>query len=170
MHKLHASFLELQRSGPEAELLFDDTLDLRQQLDGAKPDWPRLLQLARLYEAGFLVAPQREDEACVASAARRFAAEMAAAGSLSAAAGERLAARLREEGDGRTRSEGPSLAFVVATAQLCDAPLFVLDFDGIGALSYCADTGVLNAPFMEVKSAPAKGALVTAARLLGTRC
>ena len=167
MDKLHASFVELQRSGAEAEPLCDDTYNLRQRLHSAGPDWPCVEQLARLYEAGFLAAPQRADEACVAGATHRFAAEMAAAGSLSAAAGERLAARLLADGNGPTRSEGPSLAFVVATAQLCDAPLFELDFDGVGALSYCADTCVLNAPLMEVKSAPAKGALVAAARLLG---
>lgn len=119
MDKLHASFLELHRSGPEAEPLCDDTLDLWQRLDGAEPDWPRLQQLARLFESGFLVAPQCDDEACVAGAVRRFAAEMAAAGTLSAAAGEQLAARLLEQGDGSMRSAGPSLAFVVATAQLC---------------------------------------------------
>ena len=165
MHKLYASFLELQRSGALAEPLCDDTLDLRHRLDGAEPDWACLQQLAWLCEAR-RSAPKRADEACVAGAVRRFAAEMAAAGTLSAAAGEQLAARLLQEGDGRMRSAGPSLAFVVATAQLCDAPLFELDFDGVGALSYCADTCVLNAALMEVKSAPTKGALVAAALLL----
>ena len=42
MDKLHASFLELQRSGAEAEPLCDDTYNLRQRLHGAGPDWPCL--------------------------------------------------------------------------------------------------------------------------------
>ena len=51
--------------------------------------------------------------------------------------------------------------------QLCDAPLFELDFDGIGQLSYCANTGVLAVPLMEVKIAPAKGRVASPAPLLG---
>jgi hypothetical protein len=168
MDKLHVSFLQLQRSGTEAEPLSDSTLHLRQQLCGAEPDWSSLQQLARLYEIAFMAAPlqQRHDEACVAGAVCHFATKMAAAGTLSAAAGERLAARLLEEGDGRMRTAGPSLAFVLATAWLFDSPLFELEFDGVGALSYCADTCVLNAQLMEVKTAGAKGARVATARLL----
>lgn len=158
VHKLHASLLELQHSGAKAEPLSDDTLDLRQRLGGAEPDWPCLQQLALLFASKFEVAPQCADEACVALALHHFATEMAAAGTLSAAAGEQLAAGLLEESDGRAWRAGPSLAFVVATAQLCDAPLFELDFDGVGQLSFCADTGVLAAPLLEVKTAPAKGA------------
>lgn len=156
VHKLHASLSELQRFGLKAEILCDDTLDLRQRLGGDRPDWACLQQLARLYEAKLLAAPQCADEARVAGALHRFAAKMDAAGTLSPATSE-PAARLLEETDGRARRAGSSLAFAVATALLCDVPLFELDFDGIGQLSFCAATGVLAIPLMEVKTAPAKG-------------
>jgi hypothetical protein len=105
VHKLHASLSELQRFGLKAELLCDGTLDPRQRLGGARPDWPCLQQLARPYEAELLAAPHCADEACVADALHRFAAKMDAAGTLSPATRE-PAARLLEETDGRAGRAG----------------------------------------------------------------
>jgi hypothetical protein len=157
--RLHSSFSALQRSSAAAEPLCDDTHNLRERLRAPEADWACLEELARLWEVALQAAPTCADEACVASALRGFARQMAAAGTTSAAEGEALAARLLEAGDKRARRPGPSLAFVVATTQLCDTPLFELDFDGVGAVSYYPDTCVLAVPLMEVKVAPVKGAL-----------
>lgn len=147
----------------------DESYVLMQRLDSTEPDWPCLQLLAQLWVAAFWAAPERADEACLGEAVRRFAGAMVAAGTCSAAASEQLAARLLEAGDGLARQEGPSLAFVLATTQLCGkAKYFELDFDGIGQLSYCPDTRVLTLPLMEVKIAPTKGALD--ASLYGCRC
>lgn len=158
--RLHKSFVELQRFSAAAQPLCDEALELVERLRAPEPDWRSLERLARLWEEGFRAAPQCADESCVSSAVRDFALKMAAAGATSADAVEQHAARLLAEGDGRQRREGPSLAFVVATAQFSGLPLFELDFDGIGGVIYSEDTRKLTVPLIEVKAAPAKGAFL----------
>jgi hypothetical protein len=145
-----------------------------------RDDWSRMQQLAKQLAHTFERARSANvpcaDEAALAHALTRFASGMhracsarqqgaagaqAATPEAMAAASSATAAALLAKLDAdacASPTDKPSLPFVLFMAQLSDAVLYELEFDGIGGVRFSALKRVLSLTLVEAKASNRKGA------------